>query len=143
MALVKVPVPFDDQVIPALLVALDPAVIFTAPVVEQVVTGVPATAVGAGVIVSILVEVAFAHGGLPKAVSVRVTLPATISAAVGVYVHAVNDVRLVNVPKPEADQEIAGLFVTVAPEVIFTAPVLEQVVTGFPAFAVVWIMVTL
>jgi hypothetical protein len=87
--------------------------------------------------VSILEEVAFAHGGLPKAVSVRVTLPAVISAAVGVYVHKVNEVRLANAPKPDADQEIAGLFVTPAPEVILTAPVLEQVVTGFPAFAVV------
>jgi hypothetical protein len=50
-ALAKLPVPLDVQVTPALLVALDPAVIFTAPELEHVETAVPATAVGACVIV--------------------------------------------------------------------------------------------
>ncbi len=47
MALAKVPVPLEVQVIPALLLALEPAVIFTAPVLEQVDTAVPAEAVAA------------------------------------------------------------------------------------------------
>ena len=79
-----VPVPLDVQVIPALFVALEPAVIFTAPETEHVITAVPATAVAAGVIVSVLVEVAFPQGALPVAVNVSTTLPAAISAALGV-----------------------------------------------------------
>lgn len=85
MGLVKVPVPLDVQVTLAWFVALDPAVIFTAPEVEQVVTAVPAIAVGAALMVSVLVEVAFAtQGELGDAVKVSVTLPAVISAALGV-----------------------------------------------------------
>ena len=80
----KVPVPDDVQLIPLLLVALDPAVMFTAPVFEQVAMAVPATAVGAGVIVSALVDTAFAQVPLPVAVNVIVTVPAAISAALGV-----------------------------------------------------------
>ena len=67
-----------------MLLALDPAVMFTAPVLEHVPTAVPATAVGAEVIVKVLVEVALAHGLFPVAVKVKVTLPAVISAALGV-----------------------------------------------------------
>ena len=84
VAFTKVPVPDDVQVIPLLLVALDPAVIFTAPVLEQVVTAVPAMAVGAAVIVSVLVDTAFAQVPFPVAVNVIVTVPAAISAALGV-----------------------------------------------------------
>jgi len=80
----KVPVPDDVQVIPLLLVALDPAVMFIAPVLEQVATAVPATAVGADVIVSVLVDTAFAQVPFPVAVKVIVTVPAAISAALGV-----------------------------------------------------------
>ena len=80
----KVPVPLDVHVIPALFVALDPAVIFTAPVLEHVATAVPATAVGAGVMVNVLEEVAFPQVPFPVAVNVRVTLPAEISAGLGV-----------------------------------------------------------
>ena len=69
---------------PLLFVALDPVVIFTAPVFEQVATAVPATAVGAGVIVSVLVDTAFAQVPFPVAVNVIVTVPAAISAALGV-----------------------------------------------------------
>jgi len=84
VALVKVPVPFDVQVTPLLLVALDPAVMFTAPEEEQVATAVPATAVGAAVMVIVLVEVTAAQVPLPLAVKVNVLLPAAISAALGV-----------------------------------------------------------
>ena len=80
----KVPVPFDVQTIPELFVALDPAVILTAPELEHVDTAVPATAVGAEIIVSVLFEVAFPQGELPVAVKVSVTFPAEISAALGV-----------------------------------------------------------
>ena len=41
-------------------------------------------AVGKVVMVNVLVDVAFGHGLLPVAVKVRVTLPAKISAALGV-----------------------------------------------------------
>jgi hypothetical protein len=84
VGLTKVPVPLDVQVIPLLLVALDPAVMFTAPEVEQVATAVPATAVGAAVMVIVLVEVTAAQVPLPLAVKVNVLLPAAISAALGV-----------------------------------------------------------
>lgn len=60
----------------------DPAVMFTTPVEAQVITAVPATAVAAGLMVSVFVEVA-----LPQpfvAVKVKVTLPAALSAALGV-----------------------------------------------------------
>jgi len=84
LALAKVPVPFDVHVMPLVLVALDPAVIFTAPELEQVATAVPATAVGAAVIVMVLVEVVGPQVPLPLAVKVKVLLPAAISAALGV-----------------------------------------------------------
>ena len=78
------PVPLEVHVVPALLLALEPAVMFTAPVFEQVLTAVPAVAVGAVVIVNVLVEVAFAQVPFPVAVNVSVTLPAVMSAALGV-----------------------------------------------------------
>jgi len=84
VALAKVPVPDDVQVIPLLLVALEPAVMFIAPVLEQVATAVPATDVGAAVIVSVLVDTVFAQVPFPVAVNVIVTVPAAISAALGV-----------------------------------------------------------
>ncbi len=84
VAFANVPVPLEVQVVPALLLALEPAVMFTAPVFEHVPTAVPATAVGAEVIVKVLVEVALAQVPLPVAVKVIVTLPAVISAALGV-----------------------------------------------------------
>jgi hypothetical protein len=74
-AFVIVPVPFDVHATLLWLVALDPAVIFTAPKLVQVDTAVPATAVGAAVMVSVLVEVAGEQVPLPLAVKVNVTLP--------------------------------------------------------------------
>ena len=58
--------------------------IFTAPEPAQVDTAVPATAVGAAVIVSILLDVAAGQVPFPFAVKVIVTLPAALSAALGV-----------------------------------------------------------
>ena len=84
VTLANVPVPFDDQVVPALLVALDPAVIPTAPVLEHVPTAVPETAVGAVVMVKVFGEVAAAQVPFPVDVKVNVMLPAVISAALGV-----------------------------------------------------------
>ncbi len=57
---------------------------FTAPLLEQVDTAVPATAVGAGVMVIVLLEVAATHVPFPVAVKVKVLLPAAMSAALGV-----------------------------------------------------------
>ena len=65
VALANVPVPADVQMIPLVFVALDPAVIFTAPLLEQVLTAVPATAVGAAVIVSVFVDTASAQVPFP------------------------------------------------------------------------------
>jgi len=56
----------------------------TAPEIEQVDTAVPATAVAAGVMVRVFVEVALVHGVFAVAVKVSVTLPAVISAGLGV-----------------------------------------------------------
>ncbi len=84
VAFANVPVPLEVQVTPALLLALEPVVMFTAPLFEQVETAVPAEAVGAVVIVNVLVEVAFAQVPFPVAVNVSVTLPAVMSAALGV-----------------------------------------------------------
>ncbi len=83
LALVNEPVPDDVQVTPALLLADEPAVMFTAPVFEQVVIAVPALTVGAALIVTVLVDVTFEQPVFPVAVSVNVTLPAVMSAADG------------------------------------------------------------
>ena len=120
---------------PALLLALEPAVMFTAPVLEQVETAVPAEAVGAVVIVNVFVEVAFAQVPLPVAVKVIVTLPAVISAALGVYVAVVKDVAFANVPVPLEVQVVPALLLALEPAVIFTAPLFEQVPTAVPAEA--------
>ena len=61
LALVKVPVPPEDHTKLIKLVADEPAVIFTAPELEQVLTGVPAIAVGAAVIVTDVVVINIAH----------------------------------------------------------------------------------
>ncbi len=66
------------------MLALEPVVMFTAPLLEQVLTAVPADAVAAVVIVMVFVEVAFAQVPLPVAVNTKVLLPALISAALGV-----------------------------------------------------------
>ena len=84
VAFANVPVPFDVQLTLALFVAEEPAVMFTAPELEQVFIAVPATAVGAAVMVSVLVVVALEQVPLPVAVNVKVLDPAVISAALGV-----------------------------------------------------------
>ena len=66
------------------MVALDPVVMFTAPELEHVEIAVPAVAVGACFIVKVFVDIVFPHGALPVAVKVSVTLPAIMSAALGV-----------------------------------------------------------
>jgi hypothetical protein len=72
LAAVKVPVPLDVQAIDVKLEADEPAVIFTAPDVAQVVIGVPATAVD-GTIASTLV-VLFEEVTLPQAVPEAILL---------------------------------------------------------------------
>ena len=84
VAFAKVPLPLEVQLTLALFVADDPVVMFTAPELEQVFIAVPATAVGAAVMVIVLVDVALVQPPLPVAVKVRVTLSAVMSAALGV-----------------------------------------------------------
>ena len=84
LALANVPVPLDVHATPTLFVALDPPVIFIAPAFAQVAKFGPATEVGNLLIVSVFVDVASPQGELPVAVNVNVTLPAVISAALGV-----------------------------------------------------------
>lgn len=84
MALAKVPVPLEVQATAVWLVAVAPAVIFIEAVVAQMVTAVPALAVITLLMLRFFVAVAFAQGVLPNAVKVRVTLPAVMSAALGV-----------------------------------------------------------
>ena len=84
VALAKVPLPLEVQLTLALFVADEPAVMFTAPELEQVFIAVPAAAVGAAVMVSVFVEVALEQVPLPVAVNVKVLDPAVISAALGV-----------------------------------------------------------
>ena len=79
------------------MVALDPVVILTA-VLEQVDSAVPATAVGAAVIVNDLVETALVQEPLPVAVRVRVITP--LSPLPGVYMALVSEVGLLMVPVP-------------------------------------------
>jgi hypothetical protein len=100
VALANVPVPLDVHVVVAALAALEPAVIFTAPLFEHVVTAVPAAAVGALVIVKVFEEAAVVQGAVPVEVKVNVTLPDEISAALGVYVQVVKEDALANVPVP-------------------------------------------
>lgn len=143
MAFVKVPVPLDVHVIPELLVDVAPVVIFTGAELEQVFMAVPADAVGAAVIVIVLLEVAFAQPALPTAVNTSVRLPAVISAVLGVYVAVVRELAFAKVPVPlDVVQVILALLVALDPAVIFTAPVVEQVTTAVPATAVgAWLMV--
>ena len=85
VALAKVPVPsVDVQIVPLVLVALDPSVILTAPDVEQVVIFVPATAVGANFIVITFVDVTDAQVPFPMAVNMRFLVPANKSPTLGV-----------------------------------------------------------
>ena len=79
----NVPVPLDVHVVVAAFVALDPVVIFIGAELEQVVSAVPETAVGAEVIVISLLSVTFEQPALPFAVNTIVLLPVDISPALG------------------------------------------------------------
>ena len=82
--------------------------------------------------VSVFDEVTIEHGALPVAVRVRVTLPAVISAALGVYV-GVKVVPPVKVPLPLVVQFTLTELGELAP-VIATPPPVEQVDWFPPAF---------
>ena len=71
-----------------------------APEVEQVDRADPAVAVGAAVMVIILVDRTLLQPDLATAVRVSILLPAVLSAALGLYVAFVNEVALANVPVP-------------------------------------------
>ena len=115
------------------MVALDPAVILTAPEAEQVVIFVPAIAVGSVVIVKFFVvgteQLAF------EAVSVKIIVPVAISATLGLYVQLVIEVASVKVPVPLDVHTTVVKLGTLAPAVMLIAPELEQVVISVPAVA--------
>jgi hypothetical protein len=67
--------------------------------------------------VKIIVLVAFPQGTFPTAVRVSITLPAALSAALGVYM-GVNVVPPVNDPVPEVAQLTELLLVAVAPAIV-------------------------
>lgn len=94
----------------------------------------PAVAVGWATIVSVLLEVAFAHGALPSEVKVNVTGPASLRP--GVYVAKVIELALAIVPEPVCVHTIPELFVADDPAVMLTGPELKQVETAAPATAV-------
>ena len=122
---VNTPLPLVVQFIPApVLVAVAP-VMDTPPAFEQAVWLLPAFAVGVPTIVNTFVDVALAHGELPTAVSVNVTLPAVISAALGVYV-GVNVVPLVNVPVPLVPQLTLAWLVALAPVMLTEAELVHM-----------------
>ena len=66
------------------MVVLEPNVMFTGPLPEQVCTLGPATAVGLSYTVINFVEVTVVHGAFPTAVKVKILVPTAISAALGV-----------------------------------------------------------
>jgi len=80
--------------------AADPSVMFTAPELAQVKTLFPAFDDGAVTMVNVFVEAALPQGVLPVAVRVRVTLPAEMSAVLGVYVQVVKELAFAKVPVP-------------------------------------------
>jgi hypothetical protein len=90
----------------------------------------------------VFVETALAQGLFPVAVSVSILLPAPRSAALGKYVHKVSEVGLVKVPVPLEVQSTPAVLVALAPAVIFTAPLVEQVVIAVPATAVAGALIT-
>ena len=83
-AFANVPDPLVDHVTLDALDALEPKVMFTGPFPEHVTTFDPATAVGCSYTVKNFDEVTTPHGEFPVAVSVIVTVPPAISAALGV-----------------------------------------------------------
>ena len=79
-ALAKVPVPDVDQVDDVADPPLVPETDATSP--EQIVISVPAFTVAAGLIVTVIASLTALHGPLGSfVVSVRITLPADLSAA--------------------------------------------------------------
>ena len=78
-------------------------------------------------IVNTLADVADAQVPFPAAVSIIVTLPAVVSAGLGVYVAVVKEVAFEIVPVPLELQVIPDVLAALEPVVIFTAPAFEQV----------------
>ena len=93
-------------------------------------------ATGTGKIVNVLFDVALLQEPLPLTVKVRVTLPAAISPALGVYIAKVKESASVKVPVPLEDQSTPSVFVAEAPVVMSTAPELAHVEIAVPATAV-------
>jgi uncharacterized protein with FMN-binding domain len=97
-ALAKVPVPEVVQVEDVALPPMDPLRVAVLP--EQIVCADPAAAVAAGLIVKVIKSVAAEQGPAGSlVVMVKVTDPAAMSAAEGVYV-VTGVLALANVPLP-------------------------------------------
>ena len=86
--------------------ALEPVVTVIAVLEEHAVNADPAATVIILLMFSVFVEVTAVHGAFPFAVSVNVTLPAVISAALGLYVQVVNELAFAKVPVPLEVQAI-------------------------------------
>ena len=116
VALSNVPVPELAQKELVALAPLIPASVYVLP--AQMVASGPALAVVPGLIVKTIEETAAVQGPAPSGslvVRVRVTLPAVISAAEGVYV-APSRAGLSNVPVPEVVQVEDAATPPIAPE---------------------------
>lgn len=140
LALLKEPVPLDVHATLIWLVALDPAVMFIAPVVLQVANAAPATAVGKERIVKILESITSAQPAL-YAVNVKLTLPAVMSVALGVNVQVVNEFGFANVPVPLDVHVTIVWFVALEPAVTLIAPAEEHAVIAVPATTVIGLLI--
>ena len=85
---------------------------------------------------------AFVQGGKAKAVSVIVTLPEAMSAALGVYVQSVSEFGSEKNPVPLVDHAVTALFSELDPEVISIGPEPEQAFRSPPAIAVVGVTIS-
>ena len=85
----------------------------------------PAAAVAAPTMVNTLVDVTLPQGETPCEVNVNVTLPAVISAALGVYVGA-SVAPLANVPVPLVPQLTLASFVALAPVIPMEAELVHM-----------------
>ena len=99
-------------------------------------TAAPTVKVGAAEMVMVFVDTASVQPALAVAVNENVRVPADISAALRLYVHNVSDVAFVNDPVPLPVHTTPALLEALAPAVIFTVVVFEQVTMLVPAVAV-------
>jgi hypothetical protein len=128
--LLNVPVPLVVHVTDVTPPLMVPANGYVLP--EQMVAFEPAVTTPAGLIVNVIELVAATHGPAGSLdVIVKLTVPAAISAALGVYT-ADKDVLLLNVPLPLVVHVTEVAPPLIEPERVYTSP--EQMVAFEPAF---------